>query len=128
MSKNKTALLTNDENLRGALNVRINSIINFNDYLSAITSTMIKKYPILIIDSMELPIFNEQKIVNSINQISPQTMIIFLSRLNDIEYQKLIRNNNKVAYYITFPIDMFLLEKVVENFLNSVNNLEFQYE
>lgn len=127
-AEKRIALLTNDSDIHSFLSSRIDNLIHFNDYIATITSTMIKKYPVLIIDSAELPVFNEQKIVNSINQISPSTGIVFMSRINDLEYQKIIRNNNRITYYTGFPVDLFMLEKVIENIRSSAERMEMQYE
>jgi hypothetical protein len=100
----------------------------FDNYISLITSSMINKFPMIIIDSKELPLFNEQRIINSINQFSPKSKIIYISRIDDIEYQKIVRNNNQITYYANYPVDMFSIEKIINTIFENFDKVEYSYE
>ncbi|PIP13895.1 MAG: hypothetical protein COX48_02995 [bacterium (Candidatus Stahlbacteria) CG23_combo_of_CG06-09_8_20_14_all_34_7] len=124
----KISVLSNDQEIRQKLKDKFVNV-HFNDnYICLITSTVINKFPIIIIDSNEIPIFNEQKIINSINQFSPKSKIIFISRIDDIEYQKNVRNNNQITYYANYPVDMFSIEKIINTTLENFDKLEYTYD
>lgn len=128
MISKKIGVLTNDNDIKIKLNEKYKFTQFFDNYISLITATMVNKYPMIIIDSIELPLFNEQKIINSINQISPSTKIVFISRIDDIEYQKIVRNNNQITYFALYPVDMFYIEKIINTILENVENMEYNYE
>ncbi|MGE3062759.1 MAG: hypothetical protein AB7T10_03915 [bacterium] len=126
--KKRISLLSNDQQIRQKFKDRYKETQFFDNYISLITSTMLNKFAMVIIDSVELPLFNEQKIINSINQFSPKSKIIFISRIDDIEYQKIVRNNNQITYYSNYPIDMFSIEKIINTSLDNFDKMEYSYE
>jgi len=121
----KLGVLTNDRGIKNKLTEKYGEVHYFDNYISLITSAVINKFPVIIIDSIELPIFNEQKIINSINQLSPKSQIIYISRIDDLEYQKLVRNNNQITYFSTYPVDMFSIEKIINSVNENLDSLEY---
>ncbi|HAV93122.1 TPA: hypothetical protein DCW38_08090 [candidate division WOR-3 bacterium] len=124
----KISILSNDNEIKEKLKEKFANVEYFDNYISLITSSMINKFPMIIIDSKELPIFNEQKIINSINQFSPKSKIIYISRIDDIEYQKIVRNNNQITYYANYPVDMFSIEKIINTIFENFDKVEYSYE
>lgn len=125
---NKICLLSNDQEIKQILISKYRHMQIFDNYISLITSALINKFPMIIIDSIELPIFNEQKIINSINNFSPKSKIIFISRIDDIEYQKIVRNNNQITYFSNYPVDMFSIERIINAILDDYDKMEYSYE
>ncbi|MDD3803936.1 MAG: hypothetical protein PHW02_06115 [bacterium] len=125
---NKICLLSNDQEIKQSLISKYRHMQIFDNYISLITSALINKFPMIIIDSIELPIFNEQKIINSINNFSPKSKIIFISRIDDIEYQKIVRNNNQITYFSNYPVDMFSIERIINAILDDYDKMEYSYE
>ena len=110
----KMALLSTDSKVISAIKKRYPGTDIYNDYLKLIISLIIKKYPAIIIDSNELPVYNENRIISAINGTSFLTQIIFISRNNESEYQLRIRNRNFLLAYLEYPLNMYVLDKLVD--------------
>lgn len=110
----KMAILSTDSKIVSSIRKRYPGINIYNDYFKLIISLIIKKYPVIIIDGYELPIYNENRIISAINGISFLTQIIFISRSNEAEYQQRIRDRNFILAYIEYPVNMYLLDKIID--------------
>ena len=110
----KMALLSTDSKIVSSIKKRYPGIDIYNDYFKLIISLIIKKYPVIIIDSYELPIYNENRILSAVNSISFLTQIIFISRSNEAEYQQRIRDRSFILAYIEYPVNMYLLDKIID--------------
>lgn len=114
MTSIKTAVLTQDSSiLTNIAQMHITPDI-FEDYMKFVTSVTVKKYPLIIMDSIQLPFFNESKIIEAINTLSRHSTIICILRDNDIEFLRRIHDNRQVCYVLDYPVNFTHLNIIVK--------------
>ncbi|MDY6787347.1 MAG: hypothetical protein SVK54_04410 [candidate division WOR-3 bacterium] len=121
MDKTRIALLSQEEKLISEMQSENNTDI-YSNYLKLITSIIIKKYSLVILDSMQMPFFNEQKIIRSINDLCRNTRIIFIARDNDPDLIARIHDRNNIAYTMHYPLNFAHLTSIVKHIISKKNH------
>lgn len=114
MSNVNTAILTKDNSILKNIEQMEISLDVFDDYMKFVTSAIVKKYPLIIMDSVQLPFFNEPKIIDAINTLSRNSMLICILRDNDIDFLRRIHDNRRVCYVLHYPVNFTHLDMIVK--------------
>ncbi len=121
----KIALLTDDNEIIKNLKSKNSKLDVFDNYIKLISSEIIQKYQLIIIDSTQLPFFNEQKIINALNDINRDSKIVFILRDNDIDFLKRIHDNNSLSYILEYPINFTHLNAIIKH-INTQNQVYYE--
>ena len=125
MANIKIALLTDDNEVIKNLKSKNKKLDIFDNYIKLISSGIIQKYQLIIIDSTQLPFFNEQKIINALNDINRNSRIIFILRDNDVDYLKRIHDNNSLSYILEYPVNFTHLNAIIKH-INVQNRIKYE--
>ena len=115
------AILCNDNHIINRLKDDFKTIDVFDNYMKLTISSQIKKYALIIFDSMIMPFFNEPKLIGAINQQNRETRIICILRDSDIEFLRRIHDSNHVCYVLEYPVNFTHLNDIINNILESRN-------
>ncbi|MEJ5307128.1 MAG: hypothetical protein WHT27_02350 [candidate division WOR-3 bacterium] len=125
----KISVLSSDKSFIKEMNKRIENFNHFIDSISLLTFALVNKPDIIILDTLDLPFMNENKVIKCLNEIIPQSRIIVLLRnSDDFEFLKMLRKNNNIFYSFNYPSEFLQICEVIENMVKDDQKVGLEYE
>ncbi len=110
----KIFLFSSDKKFVSDVYIKFKNFKFYDDVINLLTSTLLNKPNIIILDTKDLPFMNEEQTIKTLNQISPFARIILITRDYGIEDIKRLRKNNNIFFTLNEPEELFDFFKIFE--------------